>query len=323
MRCLVIGSSVIDFFSTVSSKEHVSVSNDSVTFQLGDKIPVQIKKHAFGGNGMNAAIGLNLLDIPTTFYTYLGSDSFSHEIEAVLKKKAVDTISEKGGDSSDMSYILDLADDRIIFSHHPVRDHGFQAPDETLFDYIFLSSIGDKWTDAYAQVLTYALYSGIPIVFSPGSRQLSHIDDTFFSILHQSKFLLLNRDEGSRILKSFGTQFTDITSLCQGLAQLGPQIISLTDGGDGAYAYYQGEMYYIPSFSSEKAPEKTGAGDAYASGFLAGLLTTDLIQEAMRWGSLNAHSVMQEIGAQDGLLTKEELLQLLEKHGTFMAEKLQ
>ncbi|HRN96749.1 MAG TPA: carbohydrate kinase family protein [Candidatus Levybacteria bacterium] len=322
MQYLVIGSSVTDFFTQISPGDHASVSNKTVTFHLGDKIPIQITEQAMGGNGMNVSIGLTRLGLHASFYTYLGNDSYSHDIEAFLEKEGVRVYAEKDGETSDISFILDMSDDRIIFSHHPVRDHGFSAPENQQFDKIFLSSVGDHWEEAYKKVLTYATYSQTPLIFSPGSRQLNDINDTFFSALHASESLLINKDEASEILDHFGTSYSDISSIIHGLAQLGPKVISITDGGQGAYGFNGADVFHISTLSKEKAPEKTGAGDAYASGFLAALAHNHPIEEGMRWGSLNAHMVMQKIGAQNGLITQDELLRLLEKHDTFKATKV-
>jgi ribokinase len=322
MDCLIVGSSVTDFFTEIAPGDHASVSNKTVTFHLGDKVPIQISKQVMGGNGMNVSVGLSRLEVPVSFYTYIGNDEYARQIEAFLEKEKVTVYSEKDSETSDLSFILDIKDDRIIFSHHPLRDHGFISPEEKKFDVIFLSSIGDKWEDAYEKVINYASYSQTPIVFSPGSRQISDLNDIFFSALHASKYILINKDEAIEILEKFGSSHTDIQSILKGLYQLGPKIISITDGANGAYAYDGVESYHIESLPKEEKTEKTGAGDAYASGFLAALFQEQTIPEAMKWGSLNARSVMKEIGAQEELLTKQEMLQLLEKHGTFKAEKI-
>lgn len=319
MHCLVIGSSVFDIFSKLDSPQKASISNGTITFHLGEKVPVDVNHQALGGNGMDVSVGLKRLGVPVTFYTYLGSDSLSRDIEESLSKEGVEAIFERDTLASSLSFILDVTDDRIIFSHHPIRNHNFTPPKTTDFDYIFLSSIGERWENAYKKVLDFATHSGTPIVFSPGSKQLNSPNDIFFSVLHSSEMLLINTEEARIITSSFGDNVTNISSLAKNLAKLGPKIISLTDGGGGAYAYESSELLHIPSFSPTHAAEKTGAGDAYASGFLAGYMHTKEVAEAMRWGGVNAHMTMQKVGAQSGLVTQEELLNTLQKHDTFIA----
>src|SRR3989344_6044593 len=100
MHVLVIGSSVIDLF---------------LSLDLGDKIPSQISRSAVGGNGANVSVGLTKLEIPTTFYTYLGNDFFSREIESGLSSQGVELDIERHPESSSpLHIILDFPDDRVI-----------------------------------------------------------------------------------------------------------------------------------------------------------------------------------------------------------------
>lgn len=319
MRCLVVGSSVVDLFSELDSPKSASISSQTITFNLGDKVPIDINHQAFGGNGMNVSVGLNRLGHSVTFYTYLGTDSLSANIERTLKEEGIETSIERNGFTSSMSFILDVNDDRIIFSHHPIKAHGFVPPANADFDYIFLSSIGAHWEEAYKNVLAFATQSGIPIAFSPGSKQLDSPNETFFSALHQSTMLIINTEEARVIASYFGETPDSIHALCSYMAKLGPKVISLTDGGNGAYAYADKTLFHIPSFRDTGKKEKTGAGDAYASGFLSGYLKTRDVEESMRWGSINAYMAMQQVGAQNGLITQEELLNTLEKNATFKA----
>ena len=72
-------------------------------------------------------------------------------------------------------------------------------------------------------------------------------------------------------------------------------------------------MYHAP-IRNVPVIERTGAGDAYSTGFLAGLLFGKDVTEAMRWGSANATSVIGKIGAQPGLLTKKQMHDVLDAH---------
>ncbi len=319
MRCLVIGASVVDVFSSLQSNDLASISNDSITFNIGDKVPVEIKEQALGGNGMNISVGLKRLKVDVTFYTFLGNDAFSETIENQLKKEKITEILERSNTKSDFSFILNVNDDRIIFSHHPTRVQSFNPPKDQRFDYIFLSSVGNYWKEVYQTAIEYATLSGTPIIFSPGSQQMADPDDTFFSALHYSEIILINKDEASKITTKFGLKSKSIEEILMNTSKLGPKVVSITDGLNGAYAYENNKMFKIKTFSPEKAPEKTGAGDAYASGFIAGFFNTKSIEEAMRWGSVNAHMAVQKVGAQSGLATQEELLNTLKKHDTFKA----
>ena len=51
----------------------------------------------------------------------------------------------------------------------------------------------------------------------------------------------------------------------------------------------------------------TGVGDGFGSSFIAGLIFQNDITQAMKWGMINCASIVKQVGAQAGLLTKKEL----------------
>ena len=74
----------------------------------------------------------------------------------------------------------------------------------------------------------------------------------------------------------------------------------------------------IASFPT-KLVERTGAGDAYASGLISALALEEPLEEAMVWGAINAAHVIQKVGTQNGLMTKEELLKCRQKSKDFVS----
>ena len=110
----------------------------------------------------------------------------------------------------------------------------------------------------------------------------------------------------------------------KGLHELGPKIVMVTDGVKGAYVYSKDYAYFMPIYPDIASPyERTGAGDAFASTITAALALGKTIEEAMLWGPINSMSVVQKIGAQEGLLTKEKLLHYLKSAPTnYKPEKI-
>ena len=98
-----------------------------------------------------------------------------------------------------------------------------------------------------------------------------------------------------------------IKELLTQLKKLGPKIVVITDGKNGSYALDEKGKMLKQDCVQCKVVEKTGAGDSYTTGFLAAILQELPIKTAMAWGTLNAASVIGQIGAQAGLLRKEEM----------------
>ncbi len=119
--------------------------------------------------------------------------------------------------------------------------------------------------------------------------------------------LVINKEESERIL---GLPETggEIKDLLQKTHALGPQVVIITNGREGAYSFDGTEMLRIPMYPDDRAPkERTGAGDAFASTVTAALALGRPLKEALLWGPINSMSVVQEIGAQKGLLSRKAL----------------
>ena len=120
-----------------------------------------------------------------------------------------------------------------------------------------------------------------------------------------------NKLEVQRILE---TKEEDIKKLLESVRALGPKIIIITDGPEGAYMLNGEETWFMPPFPDEKPPyERTGAGDAFSSTFVAALALGEDPLRALSWGPVNSMSVVQHIGAQEGLLSREKLEEYLKK----------
>ena len=86
------------------------------------------------------------------------------------------------------------------------------------------------------------------------------------------------------------------------------QVIVITDGGRGSYAY-DGKFYYRCPIFDGPVVSTLGAGDAFASTFCAAMIQTDLnIGKSLMYASVNSSGVVSEFGATQGLLTFEEIV---------------
>lgn len=326
MHVLVIGTSVVDLFLDIDP-DHIKTEDRKVTFMLGDKIPSSIKKTALGGNGANVSVGLTRLEIPVTFYTYLGSDFFSREIESGLSREGVELDVERHEDTtSPLHIVLDFPKDRIILANYNKNAHEF-TPGQNHFDFMYLTSIPDSWEGAYKSILNFAKENKIPIAFSPGTRQIENKNDLVIDVIKNSKVYFSNLEEAMKIT-SYKSQVTSgqdkdqLKELLLTVKRLGPEVVSITDGPRGAYAVDKEDNCYFIVAAPTRGHEKTGAGDAYATGFFASYLYGNDIPTCMLWGIANSGSVMEHVGAQLGLLTKKGLEKQLKEHDNLRAKTL-
>jgi sugar/nucleoside kinase (ribokinase family) len=97
--------------------------------------------------------------------------------------------------------------------------------------------------------------------------------------------------------------------------------VVITDGKNGAYSFDGQELLHCPIFPG-KLVEATGAGDAFATGYLGALMSGQLHDEALRWGAVNSASVIGKVGPTAGLLTATEIRTRLKKHPGFKTKPM-
>ena len=79
-------------------------------------------------------------------------------------------------------------------------------------------------------------------------------------------------------------------------------IVVVTDGRRRAWVYGGNSVYHTNTID-KPVHDATGAGDAFASGFLAAVLHDLSLDKCVQWGSVNGDSVVDYYGAQRGLQT--------------------
>ena len=126
-------------------------------------------------------------------------------------------------------------------------------------------------------------------------------------ILKRTEIFILNKEEAGFLVDG-----KNIDALLAGLRKLGPRIVVVTDGKRGASAF-DGEYVYSTQANRIKVVETTGAGDAFASSFLSGIIKRNDIKFAMQLGQANAESVIQSHGAKTGLLKYSEASGIIKK----------
>jgi sugar/nucleoside kinase (ribokinase family) len=115
----------------------------------------------------------------------------------------------------------------------------------------------------------------------------------------------MNREEAVDVT---GASYDSLKDLADALHTLGPKIVVITDGPNGSYASYDGKLVSIPNYPDPAPPlDRTGAGDAFASTIVAALAHGESIETALTWAPINSMNVVQHLGAQAGLLKREDI----------------
>lgn len=311
---VTIGDSVLDTFLSLHSASafaRFDTDTDELRIRSGGKVLLEDAQFLLGGNATNVAVGLQRLGLTTALIAELGDDEFAAKITKTIQKEGVslDFIKIAQGAPSTFSVILDVLGDRTAFIRHVTRDHaipleGFETK------WIYLTSMGKEWRAMYQDVLTYKKSHGTKLAFNPGSAQMQEGPDSFADVLAQTDILFVNRDEAEIILhgKTLTKEERETEeNLLFRIQRAGPKMIVMTDGDNGSYVMDEKANLLYEKAAACKIVEKTGAGDAYASGFLSAIFLGKSTKEAMQFGAENAASVIEHVGAQAGLLTKEAM----------------
>lgn len=293
----------------------INRENCQICMDFAAKIPYEsVTVIPAVGNSPNAAVAAARLGLKSALVTNLGEDYHGEEALAALKQNqvATDFIISHQGKKTNYHYVLWYEDDRTILVKHedyphtlPVRQLADQPP-----SWIYLSSMGPSSLPFHETIADYLEeHPDVQLAFQPGTFQINAGINQLERIYEQTSVFFCNVQEATRILRR---ETKDIKDLLTGIADLGPKIVAITDGPEGAYAYDGHEVWFLPRYPDPKPPyERTGAGDAFASTFTVALALGKSVPEALQWGPINSMSVVQQIGAQAGLLTRAQLEEFL------------
>ncbi|MGB6882098.1 MAG: carbohydrate kinase family protein, partial [Microgenomates group bacterium] len=313
---LSIGDASMDVFITPTESETLCKLDDKeclVCFSYGDKIPVKSMEFSIGGNATNNAVGARRLGVKSAAVLTLGDDDIGNQIIEKLKKDGVDTtyIIQQHSTSSNYSTIVNYSGERTIFTYKAPRSYEFpvQLP---VTPWVYLTSMGESFRPFYNHLVDWLKKNpSVKLAFNPGSRQLRAGIDSIKDVLSSSYIVYVNRRE-AQILTGMEDSQNKEKELLKVLSGLGPKIPIITDGNNGSFAF-DGQRYIKAGVLPVDACERTGAGDAFGSGFLSALIKGKDLKEALLWGTLNSASVIGYIGSQRGLLKEAEMPEWIER----------
>lgn len=305
-----VGNAKIDTFLTLQEANanlRLIEETNELCVKFGGKIAVDKADILPGGNAANVSVGISRLGLRTAIVAEIGKDEFAQKIINSLSKENVDTtkVSQTEGQQSSFSTIINFRNERTIFSEHVRREHNFEFEDIST-KWIYLTSLGEKWKDAYNKTLSFVKKTKTHLAFNPGTLQIESGKDSIRDVLLNTDLLFVNKDEGEELL-GYSQGQKNIEELIVDLRKLGPKTVVVTDGKNGSFAIDNKMNVFKKDIIETKTVEKTGAGDAYSSGFLSALIGNKSIEECMEWGTRNSTSVIGRVGAQAGLLYRTDL----------------
>jgi sugar/nucleoside kinase (ribokinase family) len=315
MDFIAIGDTTVDEFiklkeAQVTCDEHQE--NCTISMKWGDKLPYDFSLLVPGvGNAANAAVAAARLGLSSGFVSNVGNDTFGTDILETFKKENVATryIAVNDGIPTNHHYVLMYGAERTILIRHEAYPYVIPA-DFIAPKWLYLSSVGEQSAAFHSDLAVWlAAHPETKLAFQPGTFQMDMGKEKLATIYQATELVACNKEEAERILEIGDT---DIAILLEKMRELGPQISLITDGPNGAYAYDGIDMLKVPMYPDPVPPvSRTGAGDATTSTIVAALALGKSLREALLWGPINAMAVVQQIGAQKGLLSQEKITEYL------------
>jgi ribokinase len=307
---LAIGDITTDAFIRIKEASvHCTVNTDKceICMRFGDKVPFEYVKIVKAvGNSANASVVSSRLGLRSALASDIGNDQNGVDCLSELKLQNVDTkyIRKHRDKPTNYHFVLWYDVDRTILVNHV--EYRYALAKINTPKWIYLSSLASNSYEYHVEISEYLKKNpSVKLAFQPGTFQMKLGIQKLRDIYSRTEVFVVNVEEAQRIL---ATESKDIKGLLAELHAYGPKIVLITDGPKGAYMLDGEHFYFMPIYPDPKPPvERTGCGDAFAATLVTALAMGKSPLEALVWAPVNPMSVVQYVGAQEGLLTLEQL----------------
>lgn len=304
-RIITVGAAVQDVFLSQSSALKAVCESPEHCFQkleLGAKADVNQIHFSTGGGATNAAVTFARQGHEAIFMGVIGDDPAGQAVLHDLDAENVDTRCVKISNHYNTGYsVLLLAPngERTILTYRGASTHYHEndfSLDEHEADWLYVSTLAGQMK-VLDKLFHQAKSKGMKICFNPGKKELAQ-RDLLLGLLEDVDVLTVNKEEMRQLVAG-----DDLESLVRRGAELVPVAI-VTDGVNGSIACDGKTIVRAAMYEDAPAKDRTGAGDAFASGFLSKWADGASLKESVLFASANSSAVVMYVGAKKGILYK-------------------
>jgi sugar/nucleoside kinase (ribokinase family) len=303
MKIITLGTATLDIILKTKQK-----------LNFGTKIDIQDNFISLGGGALNAATTFKNLDLNHLAYFRLGKDFIGQIILREIKKIRFKSNIFFHQGMSQFSVVV-LNHDRTIFVYRGLSDHftDEELKNVILSDYYYLTTANTSPV-VFRKFLSMIKAKSKLIALNPSKKFLQ--SKLANDCLRLVDILFLDKDEAEFFLGRKGKVLDLGREIYK---KIQPMIFVLTLGDKGSLTFFDNKIFQAGTFKPKKIIDTTGAGDAFNSAFFAKLclerkINDETITKAIIWGSANASSNIEKLGAQIGLLTKNGYLNYEKKN---------
>ena len=262
---------------------------------LGTSNPV-LSQTSFGGVIRNVAENLARLNQRVSLMSMVGSDGSGNELIQEQKKlMEVFAVDQKTHENTGSYYsIIDQKGNMTVgFADMSVNKYMDRSWILEHKRHLNLSSfmVADLnlKKDAIEALLEHSITEGIPLaIVGVSGPKMKHLPES----LEHLELLICNLDEAQAYFK---TKEDDPKMLCQMFLNKGVHKVVITAGIKGSFYGFKDKIlhqkaYLIPE---EKVVDVTGAGDAFSSALIYGLVSDHTFEESVKFGAINSSLTIQ------------------------------
>lgn len=305
VKILSIGAAVQDVFLSHSDEFAAVCKNPHECFmqlELGAKADVNNIDFSTGGGATNAAVTFARQGLGAIFMGVVGHDVAGEAVMSDLDRENVDTSHISYSKRYNTGYsVLLLAPngERTILTYRGASTH-YDPKQFDLSsveaDWLYVSSLAGSM-DALDTIFHQVKQKGMKVFFNPGKNELKQTDK-LKGLLDDVDVLSVNREEMQQIVSGETTE----ELVRHGLHYVPTVIVS--DGPNGVAASDGKTIIKAGMYEDVKVIDRTGAGDAFGSGFLSQWAAGKSLRDSIVFASANSTSVVTKIGAKAGILPK-------------------
>jgi len=327
---ITIGTATQDVFLTsplfkvLRDREHLKKigfsTGEAQCFALGSKVEIDEPIFTTGGGANNAATTFSRQGFNVAALIKIGKDEIAENILKELKKEKIIplAIREKNKTSAFSTILLSPSGERTVLVYRGASENLKikEIPFEKLESQWVYISPGRIPFGTIQKLFEHFSKNKTLIAFNPSKYYLEMGLEKLKPLLEKTKVAILNREEAAYLT---GINYAKEKEIFKKLDKAIDGIAIMTEGSKGVMVS-DGKNIYSAGIFKGKLIDRTGAGDAFGSGFIAGIigknkkilnpksyiLNPNVIKYAIRLGSANATSVVEKIGAKQGILSKSE-----------------
>lgn len=308
-----IGSVVHDIFlqgeSFVEVEGQEFATGKGICVNLGSKIDVENIYHRTGGSALNTAITFSRFGLRTALVASIGTDESSSVIQRRIDQENIATefLNHDSKRATATSILIhSQSGERSILAYRGASlylDISFEEIDAMLEQtaWVYITHIPEQSSDVFEYILKTAPQRNVKIALNPGSTQLKQ-GEKIVPLLSGVSVLFVNQEEASTLT---GIEYSQEKQVFEKLDQWIDGVAVMTKGKEGVVVS-DGKMQYSGAALPDPPQgfvDRTGAGDAFGSGFTAAMAQGKSIEDAIQLGSANATGVITQWGPNQGLLS--------------------